>query len=311
LEPQYHYHFYQKERKMKAFTLFILFGLLLGACAPNTVDPAANSEANLPNPASVYCEEQGYTLETVTAEDGSQAGLCVFPDGSKCDEWAFFHGDCKPGDHSIGVWMSNPATVYCRDQGYTSETVTAEDGSQAGFCVFLDGSKCDEWAFYRGECKPGQDTSSDPNIALDGCRIYRNEALGYSFHYPANATVVNNDEPLQSFTIQGPLENGEFWPQFTISHPAGREDYHPDENVFLERWLAEHNLLAGARQPDLWIGGVPAIHVRHDSSPQSYAYDQYFFAKSGQLYTIVIGHTGNKEDWRLYHHFLSSFQFDN
>jgi len=58
------------------------------------------------------------------------------------------------------------------------------------------------------------------------------------------------------------------------------------------------------------IGGTTAIHLRHDLSPQSYAYDRYYFAKSGQLYMIVIGHTGDKEDWKTYNHFLDNFKFD-
>jgi len=44
----------------------------------------------MPNPASVYCKEQGNKLEIRTA----QSGVCVFPDGSTCDEWAYFRGEC-------------------------------------------------------------------------------------------------------------------------------------------------------------------------------------------------------------------------
>ncbi len=49
---------------------------------------------NMPNPASVYCKEQGNKLEIRTAADGSQSGVCVFPDGNTCDEWAYFRGEC-------------------------------------------------------------------------------------------------------------------------------------------------------------------------------------------------------------------------
>ena len=50
----------------------------------------------MPNPASVYCEQNGNKLEIQTAADGSQSGVCVFPDGSTCDEWAYFRGECGP-----------------------------------------------------------------------------------------------------------------------------------------------------------------------------------------------------------------------
>jgi len=51
-------------------------------------------QAGIPNPASVYCTQNGNKLEIQTASDGSQSGICVFPDGSECDEWAYFRGEC-------------------------------------------------------------------------------------------------------------------------------------------------------------------------------------------------------------------------
>jgi hypothetical protein len=48
----------------------------------------------MPNPASVYCVQHGNKLEIHTVADGSQSGVCVFPDGSTCDEWAYFRGEC-------------------------------------------------------------------------------------------------------------------------------------------------------------------------------------------------------------------------
>lgn len=227
--------------------------------------------------------------------------------------------------------MPNPASAYCEGQGFRSEIRTAADGSQFGVCIFPDGSECDEWAFYRGECGPAsaaatpEPTSSpapsdasptdappaaEAEFAADGWRIYRNQELGYSFHYPADAQLVADDNPLRSLSVVGPVVDGESWPQFTISHPADREDYRPPEDVDLETWLIENGLLGDERQADVQIAGTTAIHVRFDRSPQSYAYDRYFLAKSGQLYMIVIGHTGDKEDWQLYDRFLQSFQFE-
>lgn len=57
-------------------------------------------QANMPNPASVFCEQQGNKLEIRTAADGSQSGVCIFPDGSECDEWAYFRGECAPPTQS-------------------------------------------------------------------------------------------------------------------------------------------------------------------------------------------------------------------
>lgn len=54
-------------------------------------------KAGLPNPAAVYCEEQGGTLESRMVEAG-QKGFCIFDDGSECGQWDFFRGDCQKGE---------------------------------------------------------------------------------------------------------------------------------------------------------------------------------------------------------------------
>lgn len=48
----------------------------------------------LPNPASVYCENCGYTLQIREDEFGNQYGVCIFPDSSECEEWAFYREEC-------------------------------------------------------------------------------------------------------------------------------------------------------------------------------------------------------------------------
>ena len=80
--------------KSKRFVLLggiILAALLLASCA------SATEQAQLANPAAVYCSEQGYTVEIRTDAEGGQYGVCIFPDGSECDTWAFYRGECSPG----------------------------------------------------------------------------------------------------------------------------------------------------------------------------------------------------------------------
>ncbi|HNV97542.1 MAG TPA: DUF333 domain-containing protein [bacterium] len=52
--------------------------------------------------------------------------------------------------------IANPASVYCIERGGKSEMITDESTGTIGYCVFNDGSSCEEWAFYRSECVPGQ-----------------------------------------------------------------------------------------------------------------------------------------------------------
>jgi len=84
---------------MKKILLFIMILMALAACTTNqtqTIEPATTDipQVGMANPASVYCVENGNKLEIQTAADGSQSGVCVFPDGSTCDEWAYFKGEC-------------------------------------------------------------------------------------------------------------------------------------------------------------------------------------------------------------------------
>jgi putative hemolysin len=84
-------------KRMLALTILLM---ALTACTSFRVQTSESAATeilpNMPNPASVYCEQNGNTLEIRTAADGGQSGVCVFPDGSICDEWAYFRGECGP-----------------------------------------------------------------------------------------------------------------------------------------------------------------------------------------------------------------------
>jgi putative hemolysin len=82
-------------KRMLALTILLM---ALTACTSFRVQTSESAATeilpNMPNPASVYCEQNGNKLEIRTAADGSQSGVCVFPDDSTCDEWAYYRGDC-------------------------------------------------------------------------------------------------------------------------------------------------------------------------------------------------------------------------
>ena len=152
--------------KIKNISIAITLGLfVLSACSPQTPQPvpatATLDTITIDNPAAAYCEEQGFKLEIRTAQDGSQYGVCLFEDNTECEEWAYYRGECKPGDMDAAppptatpAGIANPASTYCVEQDGTSEIRTAEDGSQYSVCSFPDGGECEEWAFFRGECTP-------------------------------------------------------------------------------------------------------------------------------------------------------------
>ena len=84
---------------MKRIVTFTIFLMALTACTSFQVQKTVTigtdyPQADMPNPASLYCEQNGNKLEIRTAADGSQSGVCIFPDGTTCDEWAYFRGEC-------------------------------------------------------------------------------------------------------------------------------------------------------------------------------------------------------------------------
>jgi len=83
------------ETKIKTKT-FVSFVSLIGLSFLMLIFYSLPVEA-MANPASEYCVGVGGTLEIRTQEDGGQYGVCIFSDGSECEEWALYNGDCQKG----------------------------------------------------------------------------------------------------------------------------------------------------------------------------------------------------------------------
>ena len=65
---------------------------------------------------------------------------------------------CK--DKSDEVKLANPASVFCAENGGKT-SIRIENYGDVGFCLFPDGTECEEWAFFRGECRPGEFKTTD------------------------------------------------------------------------------------------------------------------------------------------------------
>lgn len=100
--------------------LLVLLGCALGtptttpAPSPISPSPTIQPPVGMANPASVFCVDQGGKLEIRHTVDGD-TGYCLFSDGSECEEWAFYRGECKPGG------ASTPAAVV------TSPAIPTDD----------------------------------------------------------------------------------------------------------------------------------------------------------------------------------------
>ena len=156
---------------MKRIFTFTIILMALTACTARQVqtpEPAATEipQVNMPNPASVYCMEQGNKHEIRMAADGSQNGICVFPDGSECDEWAYFRGECSPAagpsaQASPIPAMTVEATTDASGGGPGGSGGTVGDGS-GGYMPpgTAEESDCGAYKPDRGATRQWQDRSS-------------------------------------------------------------------------------------------------------------------------------------------------------
>jgi hypothetical protein len=160
----------------------------------------------MPNPASVYCEQQGNRLEIVTATDGSQNGVCVFPDNSTCDEWAYYRGECGPITEGDLVIQTYELTGKPESETLEFMSVDGEEFSAADFEISrpfpsnqLEGSPLR----YSGTIKGDSYVSSDDiqpcefegciNVTRNGEEIFRTDAGGISPIEPLRGLWVYDD----------------------------------------------------------------------------------------------------------------------
>jgi uncharacterized protein len=67
--------------------------------------------------------------------------------------------DAEPSDTTAATELANPASVFCVDQGGTVEIVDEADG-QVGYCNLPDGTRIDEWEYFRAES--GDTATTEP-----------------------------------------------------------------------------------------------------------------------------------------------------
>ena len=163
---------------MKRISPFTIILMALASCsAPQVQAPELvatdTPQANMPNPASLYCEQNGNQLEIHTAADGSQNGVCVFPDGSTCDEWAYYRGEC------------GPAAQKSPTSGMTVEVATEASGGGPGGSVgteeqasggYMPPGSTEEIADWWGVIK-----STEPGAQYDD--YFERQDLGQIFIY--------------------------------------------------------------------------------------------------------------------------------
>ena len=218
---------------------------------------------------------------------------------------------CVPGQ-TPGPNLANPASVYCQEQGGALEIRDDGSGGQAGYCLFADGSECDEWAYFRGECSPGDSLALIGPTAppAQGWVAFLDADLGLRFEYPEIAEVIVSGEAGSVLNIRGPMTGYDYWPMIFVNLPVGSAAQSVPPEADLGQWLVDHNLLYWERMPDAQIAGTAAVHMHIPPREEAYESDVYYFVHNGYLYSIILLHTNNLQDWDLYNHLLESVRFD-
>lgn len=122
--------------------LFLILAAAVAACAEGTETPTPNAQQ--PNPASVYCEEQGGRLQIETGPSGGQYGVCLFDDNRQCEEWAMYRGECPVGGVKVAGYLTDAAR-FCAISGGVYDEL-------ADSCTFNNGVVCPAEDFYNGTC---------------------------------------------------------------------------------------------------------------------------------------------------------------
>jgi len=137
----------------RIFTFTIILLALVACTAPQVQAPAPTAtdipQVNMPNPASVYCEQNGNKLEIQTASNGSQSGICVFPDGSICDEWAYFRGECGPAA------QTSPTPTKTVEATSTASGGNTEENASGGYMPPGTSEEIADWWGVIKSTEPG------------------------------------------------------------------------------------------------------------------------------------------------------------
>ena len=70
--------------------MMIFSALLIATTTAIAPDAQTSGKQTLANPASVFCEAHDGKSVLETAPNGAQVGICVFPNGTRINEWAYF-----------------------------------------------------------------------------------------------------------------------------------------------------------------------------------------------------------------------------
>lgn len=120
-------------KELVSLMVFVLIVWALVACQNVVSEPGP---VGLQDPSLTHCKELGYTYEFRTLREPVEAE--------------------QPA----------PSKEQSDDQVAPPPPVEIDGGISFSVCIFPDGTECDTWSFFRGECSPGQFEHAEDGLPL-------------------------------------------------------------------------------------------------------------------------------------------------
>jgi putative hemolysin len=101
--------------------------------------------------------------------------------------------------NTTNTQIANPASVNCINNSGKLSIVDKPEG-QVGMCTFSNGTVCEEWAYFRGECKNEPTKTTDliqvdfpqPNQIISSPLVIKGKARGTWFFEASFPVVLTN-----------------------------------------------------------------------------------------------------------------------
>lgn len=162
---------------MKKNILFVFLFWLLLTTAWCSKKQNAENEVWMANPASVYCEENGWNLEIIF-DYWESYWICHFPNWSSCEEREYFRWECWPKEFSgeinnfqscVDAWYpilesyprqcKTPDKRSFTEQIETSWEVLNTNTWENTICP-MDAKQCPDWSYV---------SRKSPNCEFEDC----------------------------------------------------------------------------------------------------------------------------------------------
>lgn len=153
---------------MKTKTLGLIALLTIGCLTLAGCNKSENTE--IANPASVYCEDNGGTLQIE-----EWAWLCMFDDGSYCEERSYYRWECWKGDIFYNTLDENPVLPEWAKTSLTSEEL--DELAETNF---------PKWYSYTT-------FNMDENLVGDEWEVTYPEDISHTLLIPEHATMASRE----------------------------------------------------------------------------------------------------------------------